>query len=474
MKSALQVMKFGGTSVGDAACIIRAAQIIAARARAGKCVAVVSAMSGVTNRLVEAAKIAQGGNAPAALAILDECAAKHDATLTAVVRNEAERVKVSQTLNKVIADGRRFCEGTALLRELSLRTLDTISSLGERLSAPMVSAAVRELGLRSEPLEATELIVTDEFHGGADPLMKDTRARSQSRIFPMLEKGIVPIVTGFIGATREGQLTTLGRGGSDFSATILGAALDAREVIIWTDVEGVLTADPRLISEARTISKITYREAAELAFFGAKVLHPKTLKPVMEAAIPVWIRNSFDPEKRGTEITPEGGRNGGVKALTAIRDVTLISLGGPGIVGLPDVVGRTFSTIAETRANVLLISQSSSQNDICFIVSSADAGRAIEALRKEFAQDLKHEKVEHINVDHNIAIVAVIGENMRGTPGIAGRTFQALGKEGVNVIAIAQGSSETNISFVIEEKDVKKALFATHREFGLHLAKNEK
>jgi len=471
MKSALQVMKFGGTSVGDAACIARAAQIVAETASAGKCVAVVSAMSGVTNKLIGAARAALSGNASAALAMLDELAAKHESTLAAAIKNEAERTKVGEKMCQVFSEGRRFCEGTAMLRELSQRTLDTISSLGERLSAPMVSAAVRELGLASESVEATELIVTDNYHGGADPLMKETRAKSQARINPLLEKGVVPIVTGFIGATLDGELTTLGRGGSDYSATILGAALDATEVIIWTDVDGVLTADPRLISEARTIPSITYREAAELAFFGAKVLHPKTLKPVVEAAIPVWIRNSFQPEKRGTEIVLKGGKNGGVKALTAIRDVTMISLGGPGIVGLPDVVGRTFSTIAEVRANVLLISQSSSQNDICFSVASADAERTIEALRREFADDLKHEKVEHINVDPDIAIVAVVGENMRGTPGVAGRTFSALGKENVNIIAIAQGSSETNISFVIEEKDVKKALLATHREFGLHQTK---
>jgi len=472
MKSALQVMKFGGTSVGDAACIARAAQIIAAGARAGKCVAVVSAMSGVTNRLIEAAKAAESGNAPAAIAMLEELAAKHEATLASVVKYEAERAKVSEKMKLVFGEGRRFCEGTALLRELSPRTLDMISSLGERLSAPLVSAAVKELGVASEAVEANCLIVTDAFHGGADPLMEETRLKAQAKIFPLLEKGIVPVVTGFIGTTVEGELTTLGRGGSDYSATILGAALDAGEVIIWTDVDGVLTADPRLVSEARTIPNISYREAAELAFFGAKVLHPKTLKPVMEAAIPVWIRNSFAPEKPGTKISPKSGSNAGVKALTAIRDVTLISIGGPGIVGLPDVVGRTFSTIAGVRASVLLISQSSSQNDICFSVSSADAGRTIAALRKEFAQDLKHQKVEHINVDPNIAIVAVVGENMRGTPGIAGRTFQALGKENVNIIAIAQGSSESNISFVIEESAVKKALLATHREFGLHLPAN--
>jgi aspartate kinase len=472
MKKPLRVMKFGGTSVGDASCIGRVAKILKGAAAEGPIVAVVSAMSGVTNRLIEAAKIAESGNARAALAILDELAAKHASTLETVVKNEAERAKVSEKMKQVFADGRRFCEGTALLRELSPRTLDTISSLGERLSAPLVAAAVKERGLPGESLEASELIVTDDFHGGADPLMKETRVKSQARIFPLLEKGIVPVVTGFIGSTEDGELTTLGRGGSDYSATILGAALDAEEVIIWTDVDGVLTADPRLINEARTIPSISYREAAELAFFGAKVLHPKTLKPVVDSAIPVWIRNSFAPEKGGTKITPKGGTNTGVKALTAIRDVTLISLGGPGIVGLTDVVGRTFSTIAEVRANVLMISQSSSQNDICFSVSSGDAERTIEALRKEFAEDLKHEKVEHINVDPNIAIVAVVGENMRGTPGVAGRTFQAMGRENVNIIAIAQGSSESNISFVIEESAVKKALLAAHREFGLHLPTN--
>ena len=275
-------------------------------------------------------------------------------------------------------------------------------------------------------------------------------------------------MTGFIGATADGALTTLGRGGSDYSATILGAALDAEEIIIWTDVEGVLTADPRLVGDARTIPEISYREAAELAYFGAKVLHPKTLRPVLPAGIPVWIRNSFAPEKPGTKITAKGRSiGGGVKALTAIRDVALISVGGPGIVGVTDVVGRTFSTTAELRAEVLLISQSSSQNDICFIVAKAHAQATLEALRKEFAQDLAHQVVDHITMDPDIAIVAVVGENMRGTPGVAGRTFHALGQENVNMIAIAQGSSETNISFVVSDQAVQTALQTLHREFHL-------
>lgn len=469
MSARLQVMKFGGTSVGNAECIARAAKIIAQGARQGRCVAVVSAMSGVTNKLIEAAKTAQTGNGTGATGVMEGLRAQHEAALNSLLSSEAERGQVRKKLDTVLAEGSRFCEGTALLRELSPRTMDAISSLGERLSAPLVSAAVKELGLQSEAVEATELIVTDEFHGGAEPQMEETRGKSHARILPLLDRGIVPIVTGFLGATRDGELTTLGRGGSDYSATILGAALDADEVIIWTDVNGVLSADPRLVAEAQTIPEISYREAAELAYFGAKVLHPKTLRPVVQAGIPVWIRNSFVPEHLGTKITPQGQTiGGGVKALTAIRDVTLISVGGPGIVGLPDVVGRTFSTTAEVRASVLLISQSSSQNDICFGVYSADAEKTVEALRQEFAQDLDHHKVEHIRVDPHIAIVAVVGQNMCGTPGIAGKTFASMGKEGINLIAIAQGSSETNISFVIEEQSVVPALRALHREFGLH------
>jgi aspartate kinase len=317
-------------------------------------------------------------------------------------------------------------------------------------------------------VEATELIVTDNEHGRAEPLMNQTRERATARLLPLIEEGVIPVVTGFIGATVEGTLTTLGRGGSDYSATILGAALTASEVIIWTDVDGVLTADPRLVADARTLREISYNEAAELAYFGAKVLHPKTLRPVAEACIPVWIRNSFQPEQRGTKITATGHPTArGVKAITAIKDVSLITVGGRGIVGLPGVAAKTFAAAAEARANVLLISQSSSGNDICFIVDSTDVACTVEMLRQKFALDLAHHQVEHINVTHEIAIVAVVGDRMRGTPGIAGRTFSALGRKGVNIIAIAQGSSEYNVSFVIEADAMREAVLAVHNEFGL-------
>jgi len=468
MVQKLQVMKFGGTSVGDAACIRRSAKIVADAAKLRPVAAVVSAMSGVTNRLIDAAQQAKRGDRNAGKELTEALRKQHFEALDALAGSPQARAMAEGRIEEVLAEAARLYEGTALLRELTPRTLDAISSLGERLCAPIFAAALAELGARGTAIEATELIMTDSFHGGAEPLTDATREKSQKRIGPLLKEGIVPVVTGFIGASADGALTTLGRGGSDYSATILGAALDAEEIIIWTDVEGVLTADPRLVSDARTIPEISYREAAELAYFGAKVLHPKTLRPVLPAGIPVWIRNSFAPDKPGTKITAKGRSiGGGVKALTAIRDVALISVGGPGIVGVTDVVGRTFSTTAALRAEVLLISQSSSQNDICFIVAKAHAQGTLEALRKEFAQDLAHEVVEHITMDPEIAIVAVVGENMRGTPGVAGRTFHCLGKEGVNIIAIAQGSSETNISFVVSDKSVKQALFAAHREFAL-------
>jgi aspartate kinase len=470
MKKQLQVMKFGGTSVGDASCIARVCEIVKEASRDHSILVVVSAMSGVTNRLIEAATRAEAGERDNAALLIDALRKQHDVALNALIHDPETRKRLSARIEELLKEATRLCDGTALIRELTPRTLDSVSSLGERLSAPLVAAALKEYGVETEAVEATELIVTDGYHGAAEPAIDRTRERCEVRLRPLLQKGIVPVVTGFIGATPEGVLTTLGRGGSDYSATILGAAISADEIIIWTDVNGVLSADPRLVPEARTIPEISYREAAELAYFGAKVLHPKTLRAVIAAEIPVWIRNTFEPKNPGTKITLKGsGFTLGVKALTAIKDVSLIAVGGPGIVGLPDVVGRTFSTTASVRANVLLISQSSSQNDICFIVASTDAKRTVEALRQQFAQDLAHHKVEHITLDPNIAIVAVVGENMRGTVGMAGRTFSALGREEVNIIAIAQGSSESNISFVVASQHMSKALAAVHREFSLDM-----
>jgi aspartokinase/homoserine dehydrogenase 1 len=467
VKKPLRIMKFGGTSVGDATRIRKVVEIVRDAARVSEVVVVVSAMSGVTNRLIEAAKHSETGNRAAVAAIFEELRDRHNAVVNALIHSVGLRSRIGRELRLVFEEGERLCQGTTLLQELTPRAYDSISSLGERLSAPLVAAALAEGRVSSEAIESTQVVVTDTCHGSADPLMGPTRERCESRLRPILRRGIVPVVTGFVGATEEGVLTTLGRGGSDYSATILGAALDANEVIIWTDVDGLMTADPRLVPGATTITEISYREAAELAHFGAKVLHPKTLRAVTQCGIPLWIRNTFFPERPGTRVTPAGPpTDTGVKGLTATTDVALITVGGPGIVGVPDVLGRTFATTAAARANVLLLSQSSSQNDICLVVSSLVAERTVQALRREFAHDLAHQKVEHITLDLTVAIVTVVGKNMRGA-GTIGRTFAALDRENVNIIAVAQGSSECNISFITKQQDVGAALATIHQEFQL-------
>ena len=317
---------------------------------------------------------------------------------------------------------------------------DLISSLGERLSAPLVAAALAVRGVPSEAIEATELVVTDSYHGAAEPRMDQTRGRCSARLNPLLRHGVTPVVTGFIGATEDGVLTTLGRGGSDYSATILGAALEANEVTIWTDVDGMLTADPHLVPDASTIPEISYREAAELAYFGAKVLHPKTLRPVMQCGIPVWIRNTFAPDKPGTRITPHGHEcSGGVKALTAVTDAAIINVGGAALGREVDVVGRALATMAAVRTDVLMVAHSPSRDQVCLVVAAALAERTVAALRSEFAADVKHAGVDHVSLDSTVSILTVVGEDQHVISGIIGRALDELARANVDIIASAHG-----------------------------------
>jgi aspartokinase/homoserine dehydrogenase 1 len=478
-KKPLRVMKFGGTSVGNASCIERVVEIIRTAGRDSEVVAVVSAMSGVTNKLVAAACQSEAGNSKAVATIFEELRQQHKLAAEALIQSTAERIRVERKIAELLQAGDRLCQGTILLGELTARTRDSISSLGERLSVLLVASALAERGVASEAIEATELIVTDASHGAADPCMDITRERCESRLRPLVRQGVVPVVTGFIGATADGILTTLGRGGSDYSATIVGAVLEADEIIIWTDVDGLQTADPRLVPDACTIPEVSYREAAELAYFGAKVLHPKTLRAVMQCGVPLWIRNTFATERPGTKITPAGPAiagglsAGGVKALTAISDVVMITVGGPGLAEVQDVLGRTFRTTAAVRADVLLISQASSQNDLCLVIPSTLAKSTVEALRHEFANDLAHEPMEHITVDPAVSMVTVVGQNLKSVPGVVGRTFGALDRAGVNIMAIAQGSSEFTASFVVAKKDMNTALASLHREFRLGSQSNQ-
>jgi bifunctional aspartokinase / homoserine dehydrogenase 1 len=473
MKKPLQVMKFGGTSVGDASCIARVVDIVRNASREFDIAVVVSAMSGVTNRLIEAANQSKAGNKSAVAEMFTQLGKHHDDVVEALIHSATERKCLQSKLHDLLAEGERLCQGTILSRELTPRTLDAISGLGERLCAPLVAAALSEVGVASESIEATELVVTDSYHGGAEPWIDMTRGRCRVRVAPLLQKGMVPVVTGFIGATEEGVLTTLGRGGSDYSATILGAALDADEVVIWSDVTGLLTADPKLVAGACTIPEISYREAGELAYFGAKVLHPKTLRPVMQSGIPVWIRNTFAADEPGTKITPAGTRNaGGAMALTAIRDAALIRIRiagrtQGGTQGAPDALARTVASAAAVRTDVLLISQSTSHKDICLAVASTGAERTVEALRHEFSGELLHQKAETDVLASPVSVITLVGQNMRTASGAFARAFAALEQENVEILATAQGSSECSMSFLVPQQQMKSAIASLHRELEL-------
>jgi aspartokinase/homoserine dehydrogenase 1 len=355
----------------------------------------------------------------------------------------------------------------AILGELTDRGLAVISGLGERLLAPILAAAMGARGLQAEFVDAGELVVTDDNFISATPQIDVTRTQARQRLLPLLEKQIIPVITGFVAATPDGVPTLLGRGGSDYSAAILGAALDADEIQIWTDVDGVLSADPRIVPEARPLAELSYGEAAELAYFGAKVLHPKTMLPAIDRGIPISVRNTFNPSFPGTRVVAAASNGGTVKAITVIRGLALITVAGRGMMGVPGIAARTFATVAAHGANVLMISQASSEQNICFIVPNDDAACVAEALEKAFADEIRRRLIDRVTCEPDIAIVAVVGEGMRGTPGIAAKLFGALGERDLNVIAVAQGSSETNLSLVLAAADADPAVRHIHAAFDL-------
>ena len=466
-KKPLIVMKFGGTSVGTPERMKCAAELIAEHSKQAEVVAVVSAMGGVTDLLIKAANQAAQGDREHSKGVRQDLARKHrevaDQLLTA-----AEQAETLPRLAEQLANFENLCSGFSLVREVTPRAMDTLSSLGEVMSAILVAAILRSMGYGAEAVDATELIVTDDNFGSAGPLFDETNAQTRQRLAGLRKKRTIPVVTGFRGATREGLCTTLGRGGSDFSGTIVGGALDADEVWIWTDVDGVMTADPRLVPGARIIPEISYREAIELSYFGAKVLHPKTIQPVMKKKIPVWIKNSFNPSCPGTKIVPvPADRKPGVKAITAVSNTDLVTISGRDTLSFPRLATRVFNGLHLEDVSTLMVTQSSADNVLCFAIHSADLPRVRARLEKTFELEMLHEYVGTLEVMPKIAIIVAVGENMKGTPGLAGRSFSALGRKGINIIAIAQGSSELSISFAVKASDVKDAVKAIHEEFAL-------
>jgi aspartate kinase len=430
-------------------------------------------MSGVTNRLIEAANQPNTGDASAIFAQLVD---QHDNVVHALIRSVVGRRSLQKKIHGLLAEGEGLCQSAILGRELTPRTLDAISGLGERLCAPLVAAALSEAGVASEAIDATRLVITDSYHGGAEPQIAATRVRCQALIAPLLLKRFVPVVTGFIGATEEGVLTTLGRGGSDYSATILGAVLDAGEVVIWSDVTGLLTADPKLVAGARTVSEISYQEAAELAYFGAKVLHPKTLRPVMQSGIPVWIKNTFAADKPGTKITAAGSRNvAGVTALAAVRDATLIRVklrtAGLGTHSrkrdVANALARVAATAAAVRADVLLISECAERNEICLAVVSRAARLTVEALRHEFSPGLHRKEQENIVCSSEASVITVVSQSMPIVSAVVALAFAALGEENINILATSNLTSAFNMSLAVPRQQMEMALAALHQELEL-------
>ncbi len=458
------VLKFGGSSVGSADRIKNVIKIVlASRTRAARIAVVVSALQGVTDKLIDIGNSAAKYPNKNYLDELNSLKKLHLDTATDLVPDKSS--PIFSTIDKHIAELTDLLNGANLVREISLRTLDHIMSFGERLCANIIACAINTHDIEAQYLDARSVVVTDNNFGAAKVNFDQTNQKIKTYFesHPALQ-----IITGFIGSTSKGDTVTLGRGGSDYSAAIFGSALDASEVEIWTDVDGVMTADPRKVKKAFSLAHLTYEEAMELSHFGAKVIHPPTMQPAMRKGIPLRIRNTFNPDFLGTIIDAKAHpSNYMIKGISSIPQVSLIRVQGSGMVGVAGISMRLFGALAENRVNVILITQASSEHTICIAVDPKSAETAKMALEEEFALEIKAALLDQIVVDSEFAIISAVGEDMKSSPGVAGRLFQSLGKNGVNVIAIAQGSSELNISVVVEREHEVKALNALHDGFFL-------
>ncbi len=461
------VMKFGGTSVGTTQAFKQVSAIIQDALREwGRLVVVTSALSGVTNLLLECATQAAKGDLETlntTKTILEE---RHLQIAHDLIEDPERLEMVKQSINQLIATFQNLCSAISILGEASPRALDAVASLGERMCIQLLAAACSETGIPAQAVESTNLIITNANFQNAHPDYEATTNMVRATLEPLLSAGVIPVVSGFIGSTSEGVITTLGRGGSDYTASILGAVLHADDIWIWTDVDGVMTADPQLVPDARTIPEVSYEEIAELAYFGAKVLHPKAVRPVVDAGIGLRICNSFNPANPGTRLVlnqktgnnPDGKKV--IKAVTAIRSQRLVTIEGRGMLGVPGVAARAFAAVASTGTSVPLITQSSSEQSICFAIPGETSETILKALQKTFALELLNRDIDRVWSSKDVSIITIVGTGTNTTPGVAGSIFQTLGQAGINILAIAQGSSAVSISLVVESKNDQQAVRA--------------
>jgi aspartate kinase len=461
------VMKFGGTSMGSASRIRTAAAITAAERAKRPVAIVVSAMSKVTDLLLDTLRQAESGERAAVEKNIAGLRERHE---TAARELLAAPEAVIAGIGALVAEFERISQGILLLGDRPPRSVDEAVAIGERLTALLIAAFLTETGTAAEAVNAARVIITDSVFGNATPVMEATRERAAAVVRPLLDAGLVAVMTGFNGATADGKPTTLGRGGSDFSAAILASALDADELWIWTDVDGIMTADPRLVKDARVLDEVTYAEAAELAYNGAKVLHPRTLAPLVEKQIPVWSKNSFNLEAPGTHIVPalRADELRGARAVTSMANVALVSMEpASAAISGTRVMARALDALDIVNAEVLTLSSSSYRQSFCFLVRKDELPVVLKGLEEALALELQHSYVKPFEVDENVGLLAVVGEGMRGVPGLAGRVFTAVSREGISIIAIAQGSSELTINLVVSRDGLERAVKAIHAECGL-------
>ncbi len=460
----MKVLKFGGSSIADPERIGKVLEILKTYYSRGEQFTVVfSAFGGITDSLIEMGEMAARGD-EGYLDRFDVFSHRHLVAAQALLKPDILEQALPELENnhEVL---KNLLYGIFLVREASKRSMDYVLSFGERNAAYLISFALRQEGINARYLDARRIIKTDKTFGSAEVDYRSTYKRIQEHYS---ENPEIQVVTGFIASAKGGLTTTLGRGGSDFTASLLAAGLDAELIEIWTDVDGVLTADPRKVRKAFTIPVMTYHEAMEMSHFGAKVIYPPTLQPAMSKKIPLRIKNTFNPDYAGTYISDSGDPDGhAVKGISSVNSIALLTMQGTGMVGVPGTAARLFGALADAQINIILITQGSSENSISFAINPLHAPRAKAKVEKAFEHEINLNLVEPIRVEENLSVIAAIGENMRYRPGISGRLFQALGKNGINAVAIAQGSSERNISVVISGEDESKALNALHEAFFL-------
>ena len=460
------VLKYGGTSLSSPSDIRNVAKNVASLAKNNEIVVVCSAIDGVTDDLIRISTMIEQRNKNDATKTLDNVIKKHKQFANQTIKSSTIKKQLLEKLNIDVLELQELVRGLTLLKEVSTRSLDYLISFGERLSDDLVSFSLQDLKNKSTALNGKEVgIVTDSNFGESRPLMDTTRIRISKTLGSLLSKKIIPVVGGFAGADQHGNITTFGRGGSDYTATIIASCINADEIWLMSDVEGLMTADPKLVKNARLLSEVSYAEAIEMAQFGAKQIHPRTFEPILSKKIPMRIRSTFDTKNTGTIVTasPSERTKRTVKCVSAIRNIGLIDLSGGITFAAPGTASKIFTTLAEKNVNVLMVSSNPSESSLSLIVKKSDLDKAVTSLE----MNLLGKTVKKIDATPSVSIVAVIGSGMRGTVGVASKVFSAAHKVNANVMMIAQGSSELNLAFVVKDSDCKSVVQSLHTEFKL-------